>query len=235
MGISLGDVRARWGEDVALEVVRCAIELDKHDSSRRLGVELPWSSQEDRELTPAEIIAMLDSELVQREQGLDSARSTPTTESSQQPEAFDVLPRGGGLYSPAWSAVESVGTTAPQVSPPAPQQYEWSLADADIEQLLRREPPAAGACGPAQLNSGHASPTAPGVPAEGVVRRNALNTLTFSDVVEEEGEDAEDVDSVGAEALFESGLALLELLEEEVIGPLGQTYDPDALRNFGLD
>lgn len=232
MGISLGDVRTRWGEDVALEVVRCAIELDQHDSSRRLGVELPWSSQEDRELQPAEIIAMLDRELLRQEQGLDSSRSTPTTESSQQPEAFDVLPRGEGVYSPAWSAVESVGTTAPQVAPPAPQQYEWSLADADIEQLLRREPPTAGGCGPSPLNSGGASPT--GVPAGGLVRRNTINTLSFSDVVEEDAEEEADIQStsVGVEALFESGMALLELLEEEVIGPLGQLSNPNSPRNL---
>lgn len=233
MGISLGDVRTRWGEDVALEVVRCAIELDQHDSSRRLGIELPWSSQEDRELQPAEIIAMLDRELLHRDQGLDSGRSTPTTESSQQPEAFDVLLSGGGIHSPAWSAVESVGEAAP-AAPPAPQQYEWSLADADIEQLLRREPPAADACGPTPLNSGGASPTGP---VGGLARRNPLNPLTFSEVVEEEEEEADvqSTASVGAEALFESGLALLELLEEEVIGPLGRTFDPDSPRNFGLD
>jgi len=235
MGISLGDVRTSWGEDVALEVVRCAIELDQHDSSRRLGVELPWSSQQERELQPAEIIAMLDRELLHREQDLDSARSTPTTEGSQQPEAFDVLPDRVDMHSPAWSAVESVGTAAAQAVPPAPQQYEWSLADADIDQLLRREPPTADACGPSQLNSGGASPTGP---AGGLARRSALNPLTFSEVVEEEGEEEADVQSTasaGAEALFESGLALLELLEEEVIGPLGRLSHSHTPRNFGLD
>lgn len=57
--LTLADVRERWGEAVAQDVVRCAIELDRHDASRRLGLELPWHFVEDRELQPAEIIMLL--------------------------------------------------------------------------------------------------------------------------------------------------------------------------------
>ncbi|CAJ1351453.1 unnamed protein product, partial [Effrenium voratum] len=61
--LSLGDVRDKWGEEVALEVVRCAIELDRHDASRRLGVELPWNEKEDREMDAAEVIGLLGQQL----------------------------------------------------------------------------------------------------------------------------------------------------------------------------
>lgn len=60
--LSLADVRDRFSEDVAMEVVRCAKELDDHDPSRRVGMELPWHPVEDRELHPAEIIDILDRE-----------------------------------------------------------------------------------------------------------------------------------------------------------------------------
>lgn len=61
--LSLGEVRNRFGDDVANDVVRCAKELDKWDSSRRVGVELPWHPLEDRELNPAEVIDLMDREL----------------------------------------------------------------------------------------------------------------------------------------------------------------------------
>jgi len=61
--LSLGDVRSRFGESVAHDVVRCAKELDKYDASRRVGLELPWHPLEDRELEPAEVIDLLDREL----------------------------------------------------------------------------------------------------------------------------------------------------------------------------
>lgn len=61
--ISLGEVRSRFGEEVADDVVRCAKELDRYDASRRVGVELPWHPLEDRELNPAEIIDLMDREL----------------------------------------------------------------------------------------------------------------------------------------------------------------------------
>mmetsp|Transcript_30675 Transcript_30675/g.60202 ORF Transcript_30675/g.60202 Transcript_30675/m.60202 type:complete len:338 (-) Transcript_30675:44-1057(-) len=61
--LSLGDVRSRFGESVAHDVVRCAKELDEYDASRRVGVELPWHPLEDRELEPSEVIDLLDREL----------------------------------------------------------------------------------------------------------------------------------------------------------------------------
>merc|ERR1719478_1965865 len=61
--LSLGEVRNRFGADIAEEVVRCAKEFDKYDASRRVGVELPWHPLEDRELQPAEVIDLMDHEL----------------------------------------------------------------------------------------------------------------------------------------------------------------------------
>lgn len=63
LNLSLGDVRDRWGEDVALEVVRCAVELDQYDASRRLGIELPWHCLEKRELQCSEIIRLMEREI----------------------------------------------------------------------------------------------------------------------------------------------------------------------------
>jgi len=57
--LSLEEVQDRFGEEVARDVVRCARELDKYDASRRVGVELPWHAQEDRELEPAEVINLM--------------------------------------------------------------------------------------------------------------------------------------------------------------------------------
>mmetsp|Transcript_31089 Transcript_31089/g.89140 ORF Transcript_31089/g.89140 Transcript_31089/m.89140 type:complete len:344 (+) Transcript_31089:113-1144(+) len=61
--LSLGEVRNRFGDKVANDVVRCAKELDRYDASRRVGVELPWHPLEERELDPAEVIGLLDREL----------------------------------------------------------------------------------------------------------------------------------------------------------------------------
>eukprot|EP00425_Heterocapsa_triquetra_P040694 CAMPEP_0195086692 /NCGR_PEP_ID=MMETSP0448-20130528/26755_1 /TAXON_ID=66468 /ORGANISM="Heterocapsa triquestra, Strain CCMP 448" /LENGTH=307 /DNA_ID=CAMNT_0040120197 /DNA_START=88 /DNA_END=1007 /DNA_ORIENTATION=+ len=54
--MSMNEVRSRFGEDVAQDVVRCSQELDRYDASRRVGVELPWHPTEDRELDAAEVI-----------------------------------------------------------------------------------------------------------------------------------------------------------------------------------
>eukprot|EP00440_Ansanella_granifera_P025076 gb/GFBE01027237.1/.p1 GENE.gb/GFBE01027237.1/~~gb/GFBE01027237.1/.p1 ORF type:complete len:468 (+),score=113.58 gb/GFBE01027237.1/:1-1404(+) len=62
--LSLGDIRDKWGEEVAMEIVRCAMELDRHDASRRLGVELPWHEKENREMEVAEVIALLGQQLL---------------------------------------------------------------------------------------------------------------------------------------------------------------------------
>lgn len=61
--LSLGEVRSRFGEEIANDVVRCARELDKYDGSRRVGIELPWHPLENRELEPAEVINIMDREL----------------------------------------------------------------------------------------------------------------------------------------------------------------------------
>merc|ERR1712060_141735 len=61
--ISLGEVRDRYGDDIAFDVIRCARELDKYDASRRIGTELAWHPLEDRELEPAEVIDLMDREL----------------------------------------------------------------------------------------------------------------------------------------------------------------------------
>lgn len=61
--LSLGEVRNRFGDDIANDVVRCAKELDTYDGSRRVGVELPWHPLEDRELHAAEVIDLMDREL----------------------------------------------------------------------------------------------------------------------------------------------------------------------------
>lgn len=61
--LSLGEVRTRFGDDIANDVVRCAKELDTYDGSRRVGVELPWHPLEDRELHAAEVIDLMDREL----------------------------------------------------------------------------------------------------------------------------------------------------------------------------
>jgi len=144
--LSLGDLKSRWGEDVALEVVRCAMELDRHDSSRRLGVELPWHEKEGRELKPAEVIAVLEKELSRRHgpPGRICAEDMQSDTASEDSR--------GGFASPTLTLMESVISAAGldnnlaslPASPRRPDLedveaidgFEWSLADADIEQLL---------------------------------------------------------------------------------------------------
>lgn len=57
--MSLEEVKDRFGQTVAHDVVRCARELDTYDASRRVGVELPWDHEKDRELKPAEVIGLV--------------------------------------------------------------------------------------------------------------------------------------------------------------------------------
>jgi len=61
--LSLDEVRNRFGNEIAYDVVRCAKELDKYDGSRRVGLELPWHASENRELEPAEVIDLMDRQL----------------------------------------------------------------------------------------------------------------------------------------------------------------------------
>lgn len=115
--LSLGDVRDKWGEEVALEVVRCAIELDRHDASRRLGVELPWKEKEDREMSAAEVIALLGQQLVAAKccgVGPVYDRLTDDEEESEWgglPRSEAVSPADGeGGRSRAWSMLEAMMT-----------------------------------------------------------------------------------------------------------------------------
>lgn len=214
--LSLTDVRDRWGEEVALEVVRCAIELDRFDASRRLGVELPWFALENRELQPAEIIRLMEREIVARSDAADEVISeggrSDLMRTIDSPDADDLsqdLASTGsrettrqheGISTPTLSALshESVISAGGSIVSMGEddcddelewERYEWSFDDADIEKLLQ----AGKADGPRSiLSSGH------GDSAEGC-----------SPSLDMENEEE----------------ALLELLEEEVAG---QTY-PDGL------
>lgn len=196
--LSLGDVRDRWGEEVALEVVRCAIELDRFDASRRIGLELPWYAIENRELQAAEIIHLLERELSARD-AADEVRSLDLHSDEGQSE--------DGV-TPALSVMESVisdGGTASSASPLLDvtgcadddyeqEHYEWSLADADIEQLLQ-----AG-------KAGNGPRSLLGMPAQNAMQAQAQAQATSAASAEPLDEEEEE--------------ALLELLEEEVAGSL---------------
>lgn len=215
--LSLGDVRDRWGEEVALEVVRCAVELDKYDASRRLGIELPWFSLENRELQASEIIRIMEREIISRGDAsevdsnggrsdllrtIDSPDPDIISQASASLRGSEVLGHEG-ISTPTMSVMESVISTGGTVMSSSSnihdtmgcaeydddhdlERYEWSLADADIEQLLQ-----AGKPGPRSLLS------------------SAQATSAASDP---ENDDE----------------ALLELLEEEVAGSLGLlTPSPD--------
>lgn len=100
--LTLGDVRDRWGTEVAMEVLRCAIELDRHDASRRLGLEVPWNSDEGRELQPAEVIMLLAQEM-----GRGSVVE-PRGRAERRPERWNTHPTEEGAATPEWSMLESV-------------------------------------------------------------------------------------------------------------------------------
>lgn len=209
--LSLGDVRDRWGEEVALEVVRCAIELDRYDGSRRLGIELPWFALENRELQPSEIIRFMEREIISRGDGSDEGRSdgghSDILHTIDAPDP-DIISQDSGSYpgqegtsTPTLSVMESVISTGGTVLSSSSQlhsdaagctdcdddheveRYEWSLADADIEQLL-------------QTKAGGQRPYL-----------SSAETALIASLEEEEEDNEED--------------ALLELLEEEVAGSLG--------------
>jgi len=214
--LSLADVRDRWGEEVALEVVRCAIELDRFDASRRLGVELPWFALENRELQPAEIIRLMEREIGARldaadevvsEGGrsdllrtIDSPDGSELSQDVASADSRETTRRHEDISTPTLSVMshESVISTGGSVVSMGEddyddelewERYEWSFDDADIEKLLQ----AGKADGPRSiLSSGH------GDSDEGC-----------SPSLDTENEEE----------------ALLELLEEEVAG---QTY-PDGV------
>lgn len=256
--LSLGDVKLRWGEDVAMEVVRCAIELDRHDGSRRLGVELPWHEGEARELEPAEVIAILERELCAarcRSSG-SSAAAAPTAGADEDmsfweassvdmaymaargsPQEDDVSPTWsmfdsedlgeGGLEdtgedtsSPSGSSPEASTTpTSDQIGPDYYDRFDdWSLADADIEQLLRQQAPAAPRA--SRLRKSGAEAPRPGQSLLSSPRAE-LGRLVPAEPVEDPAAGA----GGGAAAAVrrdEIGEVLRELLEEEVAGPFGR-------------
>jgi len=214
--LSLADVRDRWGEEVALEVVRCAIELDRFDASRRLGIELPWFSLENRELQPSEIIRLMEREIVARgdavdevisEGGrsdllrtIDSPDADELSQDSASADGRETTRRHEGISTPTLSVMshESVISTGGSIVSMGEgdcddelewERYEWSFDDADIEKLLQ----ASKADGPRSLlSSAHAD--------------SAERCSPSPDMDNEEE-------------------ALLELLEEEVAG---QAY-PDGV------
>jgi len=258
--MSLADVRDRWGEEVAAEVVRCAAELDQYDASRRLGLELPWHEAEARELEPAEVIAALERELASaRQQQADGRSSSPpplaADELDSEASSFDVMaghsPQAGGM-SPSWSVMEDSGdfigggasgldaTTSASMTPrspaseplwplalgPPPERYadDWSLADADIEQLLRQPSAPALAVGAAGAAAGAAAARRR---AGADAARSLLSTPRAEfQVGPEHSADmssASDEHDGYAEAADEGFAEVLrELLEEEVAGSLGR-------------
>jgi len=120
--LSLGDVKSRWGAEVAQEVVKCTIELDRHDASRRLGVELPWHETEERELEPAEVVEALEREIaaLRTAAGGRSSRTSDgvvglssNTAGSETSSTLDLFPRAQTAQddsvgsAAAWSMLES--------------------------------------------------------------------------------------------------------------------------------
>jgi len=152
--LSLGDVRDRWGEDVALEVMRCAIELDCHDASRRLGIELPWHSLEKRELQPSEVIRLMEREITARGDTIDEVCSEAGnsdllhTIDSPDPDAtsHDSWSVGSGeddrenrSSTPSFSMMESVISSGGTIDSSAlPLADTVGCGDIDEEHELER-------------------------------------------------------------------------------------------------
>jgi len=270
--LSLGDVRDRWGEDVAMEVLRCAMELDRYDASRRLGVELPWSEARGCELDPAEVIGILERELEEARR----IQRDPVASAPQAPEAMedvaseassaDATPSAMRLMadmSPTWSMVDDT-CSALSDSPDYDSQWplgrpsdldddtdlryggiaaghpdifdEWSLADADIEQLLR-QPGTAGVTGVMAAGVGGSLPHSKG---GGDVARSMLSTPRDGDLssserhlAEASGSSEESDEHENAEEGFAE--VLREILEEEVVGSIGRllAQTPPPSRNPG--
>lgn len=87
--LSLGEVHDQFGEEISRAVVRAAKELDKYDASRRVGVELPWHVHEERELEPAEVIALMAENEYLR---LDRKRGVSRL------DRLEDLPEAGGMF-----------------------------------------------------------------------------------------------------------------------------------------
>ena len=63
----LEHVRQAYGKAVADDVIRALTELNRWNASGRYPVEIPWSDDDARELTPAEIIEHLSDHISLRE------------------------------------------------------------------------------------------------------------------------------------------------------------------------
>jgi len=218
--LSLDDVRQRWGEEVAMEVVRCASELDKYDASRRLGSELPWHEAEAREMEPAEVIALLEQELCAtrccRTGSNDIMNSTGTDEASSEVPSLDPAEEGSS-DSPTWSMFEGSEHVFDDTG-----NDGWSFADGDIDQLLR-----------AQRKHCDVPRSLVSSPREEFREESAL--FSGSEEFDDENMSEESAQwEQGCDELEptrgiqnrdeELGEVLRELLEEEVGGPLGHLF-----------
>lgn len=141
--LSLRDVKERFGGDVALAVVHTARELDQHDASRRMGLELPWHPVEDRELSPAEVIEFLGAEVAAAANSCD-CESTLNSEMGTTADiacASDVpTPRDQRTGATASGKADDVSGRSHSKDPPGDEQrdYPWSLSDDDVRALLEK-------------------------------------------------------------------------------------------------
>jgi len=217
--LSLDDVRQRWGEEVAMEVVRCATELDKYDASRRLGSELPWCEAEERELEPAEVIALLEQELCATRccsiGSNEILNSTGTEEALSEVPSLDRAEEGSS-DSPTWSMFEGSEHLPDDLG-----NDGWSFADGDIEQLLR-----------AQRKHCEAPRSIVSSPREEYREESQLfsGSEEFDENMSEEsaqwdqGHDNLEPIRCTQDCDEELGEVLRELLEEEIGGPLGHLF-----------
>jgi len=108
--LSLEEVKTRFGDVVARDVLRCAQELDTYDASRRVGIELPWHPVEDRELQPSEVIELLDRELnLQTHILCGSANGAPSSSRTRSTVPDDLEHDPGG---PAYNAATATAAAA---------------------------------------------------------------------------------------------------------------------------
>jgi len=130
---------------VALEVVRCAIELDRHDASRRLGVELPWNEKEEREMDAAEVIGLLGQQLTAAKcAGSAAERLVDDDEDSEweglpRSEVLSPVDMGEGGRSRAWSMLEAMmndlGLNPRSMSAMASNTAQLSTARSDQDRI----------------------------------------------------------------------------------------------------
>lgn len=149
--LSLRDVKERFGGDVALAVVHTARELDQHDASRRMGLELPWHPVEDRELSPAEVIEFLGSEVA----AAGSSCDCESTLNSEMGTTTDVactsdVPTPRDQRTGAGTSVKAEDVPRKESKDPSDEtrDYPWSLSDEDVRALLEKPPLRSSALNP---------------------------------------------------------------------------------------